>query len=182
MTLCHHGSFSLAEAAAKLNMLRLACDKCGRRGQYSIDRLLQRYGPDIALPDLRHELAQCSRRGSDPCQVGYIDLFRNVQIAREDKKLRRRQFIALLGGAITAQPITTCAQQATKVYRVALVVPSRPIAMLSETGGIPEWRAWKYEFRRLRQIRSGAMGQNRAQVGDSRKIQLSQSIRPVTAP
>jgi hypothetical protein len=28
-----------------------------------------------ALPDLRHELAQCPRRGSmsEPCQVGYLD-------------------------------------------------------------------------------------------------------------
>jgi hypothetical protein len=28
-----------------------------------------------ALPDLRHELAQCPRCGSmsDPCQVGYLD-------------------------------------------------------------------------------------------------------------
>jgi hypothetical protein len=70
-----HGSFSLGEAAAQLNMLRLRCEKCGRSGQYQIDRLLERYGPDIALPDLRHELAQCPRRGDmgDPCQVGYVD-------------------------------------------------------------------------------------------------------------
>jgi hypothetical protein len=32
-------------------------------------------GRDIALTDIRHELAQCSRRlsMSDPCQVGYTD-------------------------------------------------------------------------------------------------------------
>jgi hypothetical protein len=70
-----HGSFSLGEAAAKLSVLRLACDKCGRAGQYRINGLLDQYGPDIALPDLRHELAHCPRRHnmSDPCQVSYLD-------------------------------------------------------------------------------------------------------------
>ena len=70
-----HGSYSLGEAAAELHMLRLECPKCGRRGQYRIDRLLERYGPDIALPDLRHELAQCPHRRdmSSPCQVRYVD-------------------------------------------------------------------------------------------------------------
>jgi hypothetical protein len=54
---------------------RLRCEKCSRSGQYRIDKLIERYGPDIALPDLRHELAQCPRRRdmSDPCQVQYVD-------------------------------------------------------------------------------------------------------------
>jgi hypothetical protein len=34
-----HGSYSLGEIAAKEKMVRLVCDKCGRRGQYRIDRL-----------------------------------------------------------------------------------------------------------------------------------------------
>ena len=55
-----HGSYSVGETAAKQKMVRLVCDKCGRRGQYRIDRLLEQYGPDIAMPDLRHELAQCT--------------------------------------------------------------------------------------------------------------------------
>jgi hypothetical protein len=75
-----HGSYCLGEAATKLNMLRLTCEKCGRVGQYRIQRLLARYGPDIALPDLRHELAQCSRRHSmgDPCQVKYLDVLADL--------------------------------------------------------------------------------------------------------
>jgi hypothetical protein len=56
-----HGSYSLGEAAATLDMLRIECTKCGRAGRYRIDRLIERFGPDIALPDLRHELAQCRR-------------------------------------------------------------------------------------------------------------------------
>jgi hypothetical protein len=34
-----HGSYSLGETAAEQRMVRLVCDKCGRRGQYRIDRL-----------------------------------------------------------------------------------------------------------------------------------------------
>jgi hypothetical protein len=71
-----YGSWSLGEAAQRRrSMLRLACPACGRQGQYRVDRLLERFGPNIALPDLRHELAQCPPRRSvsDPCQVGYLD-------------------------------------------------------------------------------------------------------------
>jgi hypothetical protein len=66
-----HGSHSLDETAAKQKMVRLACRKGGRREQYRIDRLLEQYGPDIAVPDLRHEVAQCPHRRdmSNPCQV-----------------------------------------------------------------------------------------------------------------
>jgi hypothetical protein len=69
------GSYSLGEAAATLNMIRLTCPKCHRTGQYRVDKLLERYGPDIAMPDLRHELARCPHRSdmSDPCQVEYVD-------------------------------------------------------------------------------------------------------------
>ena len=69
-------SYSLGDAARVRSMLRLTCAACGRPGQYRIDRLLERFGPDITLPDLRHELAQCPRRGSmsEPCQVEYVGL------------------------------------------------------------------------------------------------------------
>ena len=75
-----NGSYSLGEAAAKLNMIRVKCRKCGRRGQYRADRLLEQYGPDIAMPDLRHELAQCPYRRdmSNPCQVEYVDPVANL--------------------------------------------------------------------------------------------------------
>jgi hypothetical protein len=70
-----HGSYSLGEVAAEFNMVRLKCSKCGRHGQYQVDKLLAKYGPDIAMPDLRHELAQRPdrRNMSDPCQVQYVD-------------------------------------------------------------------------------------------------------------
>jgi predicted transposase YbfD/YdcC len=57
-----HGSYSLGETAAERKVVRLVRDKCGRRGQYRIDRLLELCGPNIATPALRHELAQCPHR------------------------------------------------------------------------------------------------------------------------
>jgi hypothetical protein len=55
-------------------MVRLRCAKCGLYWQYRVDKLLEQYGPDIAIPDLRHELAQCPHRRnmSNPCQVEYV--------------------------------------------------------------------------------------------------------------
>jgi hypothetical protein len=45
------------------------------RRAVSVDRLIEEYGPGIAMPDLRHELARCPHRRdmSDPCQVEYVD-------------------------------------------------------------------------------------------------------------
>jgi hypothetical protein len=57
-------------------MVRLVCTRCGRRGQYRKATLLEQYGPDIPLPDLRHEIAQCERldRLTGGCGVYYEDL------------------------------------------------------------------------------------------------------------
>ena len=42
--------------------------------------LIERYGADIRLPDLREEIAQCGRRGQmhDMCDVHYVELTRNT--------------------------------------------------------------------------------------------------------
>jgi hypothetical protein len=66
-----HGSYSLGEVPDEFNMIRLTCPNVA--GQYRVDKLLERYGPDIAMPDLRHELPQCPHRRSmnDPRQVRY---------------------------------------------------------------------------------------------------------------
>jgi hypothetical protein len=68
------GSLILADHPGDL--VRLACDKCGRAGQYRKEKLVARFGADIALPDLRHEIAQCERRGlmGDSCGVHYVEL------------------------------------------------------------------------------------------------------------
>lgn len=48
---------------------KLACGKCGRRGRLLESKLIEAYGPDVALPDLRTMIARCDRAGSmsDPC-------------------------------------------------------------------------------------------------------------------
>jgi hypothetical protein len=45
-------------------------------GQYPKRKLVARYGPDIPLPDLRVEIAQCEKQGQmhDTCGVHYLGL------------------------------------------------------------------------------------------------------------
>jgi hypothetical protein len=46
-----------------------------RRGQYRKDRLVDQFGADIKMPDLRHEIAQCPRQNApgESCGVHYAD-------------------------------------------------------------------------------------------------------------
>ena len=69
-----NGSLQLREYPGDL--VRLSCDKCVRTGQYRKQNLIERYGADIRLPDLRWEIAQCERLGNmhDACMVRYVDL------------------------------------------------------------------------------------------------------------
>ena len=68
------GSFQLREYPGET--VRLSCEKCGRAGQYQKRNLVERYGADIRLPDLRWEISQCGRHGQmhDACRVHYVDL------------------------------------------------------------------------------------------------------------
>jgi hypothetical protein len=68
------GSFTLAEFP--LDMVELACDKCSRRGRLLKAKLVEAYGKDIALPDLRSAIARCDRAGSmsNPCGAYYVAL------------------------------------------------------------------------------------------------------------
>jgi len=43
------GAITFRDIAGKLAVLRVACDKCGRSGQYRVDRLIMRYGLDAKL-------------------------------------------------------------------------------------------------------------------------------------
>jgi putative ABC transport system substrate-binding protein len=60
--------------------------------------------------------------------------------------MRRRVFIALVAATL-ARPRSALAQQPTKVYRIAVVHPARPVSQLTETGGLPNWRAFFEELR-----------------------------------
>jgi len=43
--------------------VRLACEKCGRAGQYRKATLIDRFGADTRLPDMRWEITRCTRYG-----------------------------------------------------------------------------------------------------------------------
>ena len=49
-----------------MTMLEVGCARCQQHGRLRIDRLMERYGRDSKLPDLRDILAgDCPRAGSD---------------------------------------------------------------------------------------------------------------------
>jgi hypothetical protein len=66
-----YSSATLAECERP--MIRLICDKCGRKGQYRKATLVAKFGPDIVMPDLLHKVADCPHwnpmRGG--CSVRY---------------------------------------------------------------------------------------------------------------
>ena len=73
------GSHTLDEFS--LPVVRIACEACGRAGSYRLEGLIERYGGDIALPDLLLALAKCERR-DDPsgrCGARFTDLGRGPE-------------------------------------------------------------------------------------------------------
>jgi hypothetical protein len=58
------------------DIVRLACSRCPRKGQYRKAALMVRFGKDITLAELRHEIAKCERQGKRgaACGVYYVDL------------------------------------------------------------------------------------------------------------
>ena len=92
------GSLLLREYPGEI--VRLSCEKCGRLGQYRRQKLIERYGADMRLPDLRQEIAQCRRHGQmhDACMVRYVDLVPPVfsRAGRTSVFRFRRQNIGLV--------------------------------------------------------------------------------------
>jgi hypothetical protein len=55
------GAIIFRDIVGKLDVLRVECDKCGRRGSYPLDRLIERYGIGAKLFDFEPE-ADCPRK------------------------------------------------------------------------------------------------------------------------
>ena len=64
------GAITFRDIFDKLDVITVQCDKCGRFGQYRVDRLIMRYGIDAKLFDWEPE-ADCPRKVArnehDPC-------------------------------------------------------------------------------------------------------------------
>jgi hypothetical protein len=57
------GAITFRDIVGKLTVLWVECDKCGRFGQYQVDRLVARYGIDAKLVDWTDEItADCPRK------------------------------------------------------------------------------------------------------------------------
>ncbi len=73
------GSLSLDDVSRRFHMPEVRCGNCTRRGRLRIDKLIDEYGRDMSLPDLRKFLAsECEHktaaRRKDQCQVFYPQL------------------------------------------------------------------------------------------------------------
>ena len=73
------GAITFRGIVGKLTVPRITCDKCGRSGQYRVDRLIMRYRIDAKLFDWLDEItADCSRKQAknlnDQCGARCPDL------------------------------------------------------------------------------------------------------------
>ena len=57
-------------------LVKVACKKCARQGQYRKGDLILRYGASTVLPDVLAEIAKCDRHGkyADWCGAYYAEL------------------------------------------------------------------------------------------------------------
>ena len=51
------GSLTLGELEGSLHLLDIRCTKCDRYGRERLTRMIERYGREARLPDVRHRLA-----------------------------------------------------------------------------------------------------------------------------
>jgi hypothetical protein len=77
------GAIIFRDLVGKLDVLNVECDKCGRRGRYYLDRLIERYGIDAKPFDWSDEItADCPRKPSgnlyDQCGARCPDLSKVV--------------------------------------------------------------------------------------------------------
>jgi hypothetical protein len=75
------GVVTLSQAAARLSVLEVACNRCDRCSSMHTSRLLATHGPGLPMPDLRRIIAaDCPRmianQMHDVCGVHFPELIR----------------------------------------------------------------------------------------------------------
>jgi len=62
--------------AFPFKMVRLACKRCDRKGQYTKANLIEEYGAGIQLPTLLSKIAKCDQHNKldSACGVYYVGL------------------------------------------------------------------------------------------------------------
>jgi hypothetical protein len=73
------GSITFSDMVGKLDMLRVTCAKCGRKGRYNVRQLVKEFGRDGKLTDwLSRITADCPKKQSvdmsDQCGARCPDL------------------------------------------------------------------------------------------------------------
>src|SRR6516165_3973516 len=58
------GAITFRDIAGRLSVLRVLCDKCGRRGRYHLHRLIERFGIDAKLFDWSDDSRPTSREST----------------------------------------------------------------------------------------------------------------------
>ena len=67
------GAITFGDLDGKLEVLRVACTKCNRRGRYRVATLIKRYGRDAKLVDWKEDITtDCPKRTND--RVAMLDL------------------------------------------------------------------------------------------------------------
>ena len=75
------GAIIFRDLVGKLDVLKVECDNCGRRGRYHLHRLIERYGTDAKLFDWSDEItADCkiAKNQYDACGARCPDLAKVV--------------------------------------------------------------------------------------------------------
>jgi hypothetical protein len=110
-------------ADLRVSTLSIECEPCGRRGRYSVARLIEQYG-DMKLPELRHVLANCPKAKSqsihDRCRVRY----------GEDSPLKHARHLERVIAAPTwwrASPYAAFFSIHSKMLARSITAPSGPV-------------------------------------------------------
>jgi len=62
----HDGAIIFGDLVGKLDVLEVACDKCGRKGRYAVARLIEQRGRDAKVVDFLADITADCRKIATP--------------------------------------------------------------------------------------------------------------------